>query len=42
MMVAVVVFHNENEIKAKFAFEFVNVIEGEFGRMKTLEIESVD
>ena len=42
MMVAVVVFHKENEIRTKFAFEFVNVIEEDFGRIKTLKIESVD
>lgn len=42
MMVAVVVFHKENEIKAKFTFEFENVSEGEFGRIKILKIEFVD
>jgi ketosteroid isomerase-like protein len=42
MMVAVVVFHKENEIKAKFTFEFENVGEGEFGRIKILKIEFVD
>ena len=42
MMVAVVVFHKENEIKAKFTFEFEDVGEGEFGRIKILKIEFVD
>lgn len=41
-VVAVVVFHKENEIKAKFTFEFVDVSEGEFGRIKILKIEFVD
>ena len=40
--VAVVVFHKENEIKAKFTFEFEDVSEVEFGRIKTLKIEFVD
>lgn len=42
MMVAVVVFRKENEIKAKFTFEFEDVSEGEFGRIKILKIEFVD
>jgi ketosteroid isomerase-like protein len=42
MMVAVVVFHKEYEIKAKFTFEFEDVGEGEVGRIKTLKIEFVD
>jgi ketosteroid isomerase-like protein len=42
MMAAVVVFHKENEIKAKFTFEFEDVGEGEVGRIKTLKIEFVD
>lgn len=41
-VVAVVVFHKENEIKAKFTFEFVDISEGEFGRIKILKIEFVD
>ena len=41
-VVAVVVFHKENEIKGKFTFEFEDVSEGEFGRIKTLKIEFVD
>jgi hypothetical protein len=41
-MVAVVVFHKENEIKAKFIFEFEDVSEGKFGRIKNLKIEFVD
>lgn len=41
-VVAVIVFHKENEIKAKFTFEFVDVSEGEFGRIKILKIEFVD
>jgi ketosteroid isomerase-like protein len=41
-MVAVVVFHKENEIKAKFTFELEDVSEGEFGRIKILKIEFVD
>jgi hypothetical protein len=42
IVVAVVVFHKENEIKAKFTFEFEDVSEVEFGRIKTLKIEFVD
>ena len=42
IVVAVVVFHKENEIKAKFTFEFEDVSEVELGRIKTLKIEFVD
>ena len=41
-VVAVVVFHKENDIKGKFTFEFEDVSEGEFGRIKTLKIEFID
>jgi ketosteroid isomerase-like protein len=41
-VVAVVIFHKENEIKAKFTFEFVDVSEEEFGRIRILKIEFVD
>ncbi len=41
-VVAVIVFHKENEIKSKFTFEFEDVSEGVFGRIKTLKIEFVD